>query len=219
MSDDNDVPVRSLILVPAIITLAVTLLRLVGELQGWSERFFSRAAGGQGAIVGIVWLVFVFGIYFGWKLAVLGYRPPGAWRAAGLPLLGLLLIVATALVLNKLKVPPLGQLLTFSVVSWIAVLIALRGWPALGRVLLAYAFAARIPVALVMLVAMLGNWGTHYDVAPPDFPAMSVWAKWFLIGVLPQLTGWIAFTVVLGTLFGLLGMVVARARGAEPATA
>ena len=50
--------------------------------------------------------------------------------------------------------------------------------------LLAYAFAARVPVALVMLVAMLGNWGTHYDVAPPGFPEMGVFSKWLMIGAL-----------------------------------
>jgi hypothetical protein len=31
--------IGKLILVPAVITLAVTLLRLVGELQGWLVRF------------------------------------------------------------------------------------------------------------------------------------------------------------------------------------
>jgi hypothetical protein len=58
-----------------------------------------------------------------------------------------------------------------------------------------------------MLIAILGNWGTHYDVAAPDFPVMSPWAKWFLIGVIPQLTIWIAFTVVIGMFFG--GLTVA----------
>jgi hypothetical protein len=223
---DKDVPVRDLILVPAVISLAVTLLRLFGELQGWSERFFNRAPGGGGAIVGIAWLVIVFGFYFGWKLAAMGHAPSSAWRAAGIAFLGLLVIVAVAVVLNMLKVPPVGQLAIFAVVSWVAIFIAYRGWPALGRVLLAYAFAARIPVAIVMLVAMLGNWGTHYDVAPPpdpsnptDFGAMNVWLKWFLIGVLPQFTGWIAFTVVFGMLFGVLGAAVARTRRPQPATA
>ena len=223
---DKDVPVRNLILVPAVISLAVTLLRLFGELQGWSPRFFNRAPGGGGAIVGIAWLVIVFGLYFGWKLATMGHAPAGAWRAAGIAFLGLLLMVAAGVILNKLHVPPLGQLLIFAVLSWVAVAIAYRGWPALGRVLLAYAFAARIPVAIVMLVAMLGNWGTHYDVAPPpdpqnptDFGGMNVWLKWFLIGVIPQFTGWIAFTVVIGTLFGLIGAAIARSRRPQPAVA
>jgi hypothetical protein len=75
-----------------------------------------------------------------------------------------------------------------------------------------------------MLVAMLGNWGTHYDVAPPpdpsqpDFAAMNVWVKWLLIGALPQFTFWIVYTVAFGMLFGLLGVALARARRAQPAT-
>jgi hypothetical protein len=34
----NAVAIKKLILVPAVITLAVTLLRLVGELMHWSIR-------------------------------------------------------------------------------------------------------------------------------------------------------------------------------------
>src|SRR5438094_4381615 len=73
---------KSLILMPALITLAVTILRLVGELQGWSPRLFSRQAGGAGAIVGIVWLVPIFGAYFAAKLAKAG-ATPGAGRVIG----------------------------------------------------------------------------------------------------------------------------------------
>ncbi len=62
MSDSIVTRHGRLILVPAVITLAVTLLRLVGELQQWSSALFNRSAGGGGAIVGIVWLVPVFGI-------------------------------------------------------------------------------------------------------------------------------------------------------------
>jgi hypothetical protein len=39
--------IRRLILVPAVITLAVTLLRLVGELQGWLVRVFGASQGGR----------------------------------------------------------------------------------------------------------------------------------------------------------------------------
>jgi hypothetical protein len=59
----NDTPrLGRLLLVPALITLAVTVVRLVGELMRWNPTFFSREAGGAGAIVGIVWLVPVFGV-------------------------------------------------------------------------------------------------------------------------------------------------------------
>ena len=57
----------------------------------------------------------------------------------------------------------------FVAVAIVGVAIGILAWPALGRTLLAYGLAARIPVALLMLVAMLGNWGTHYD-ARPSYP-------------------------------------------------
>jgi len=71
-------------------------------------------------------------------------------------------------------------------------------------------------VILVMLVAMLGNWGTHYDVPPPNFPAMGTLAKWFAIGVVPQLSIWIWYTVVVGMIFGIAAAAVG---GRRPATA
>ena len=39
--------IDKLILVPAVITLAVTSLRLVGELQGWLVRVFGASQGGR----------------------------------------------------------------------------------------------------------------------------------------------------------------------------
>jgi hypothetical protein len=98
----------------------------------------------------------------------------------------------------------------YVIASIVGLVVGLRAWPALGRTLLAYAFAARVPVMLVMLVAILGNWGTHYDVAPPNFPAMAPLSKWLLIGLLPQMTIWIWFTVVVGSLFGILAAAIAR---------
>jgi hypothetical protein len=50
---DPKVSVGRLILVPAIVTLAITLLRLIGELQGWSPFLFNKAPGGGFALVGI----------------------------------------------------------------------------------------------------------------------------------------------------------------------
>ena len=39
---------------------------------------------------------------------------------------------------------------------------------------------------------------------------MAPLAQWFWIGLLPQLTIWVAFTVVVGMLFGLVAAAVAR---------
>ena len=209
MPDKEAVPVRQLILVPAVITLAVTLLRLVGELQGWSPTLFNRQAGGGGALIGIVWLVFVFGLWFAWKLLDAGHSPESAWRPLLYGFLGLVITVVVVIAGQAMKLPFQALLLIFGVASLVSVWVAMKGWPALGRTLVAYGLAARIPVAIVMLVAMLADWGTHYDVAPPDpnFPAMGPIQKWFWIGLLPQLTVWMAFTVVFGMIFG--GLVTA----------
>src|SRR5258707_14938856 len=81
----NDVSIKKLILVPALITLAVTLLRLTGELMHWSKALFNPAAGGGGALVGIAWLVPVFGVYFGLKLAGAGLAPAAVGRPSAIP--------------------------------------------------------------------------------------------------------------------------------------
>jgi hypothetical protein len=58
-----------LILVPSLITLGITILRLEGELHHWGSPWFNSSAGGGGAIIGISWLPIVFGPYFALKLA------------------------------------------------------------------------------------------------------------------------------------------------------
>ncbi len=206
----EDLPLRSLVLVPAIITLAVTLVRLGGELLSWSPTFFSRAAGGAGAIVGIVWLVPIFGVYFALKLVRMGHGPSGAGRAIGIALVALLLLPATIAVALKIDLP--FRVAVLGVGSVVALLVAFRAWPALARTLFAYGLAARIPVVVVMLVAILSNWGTHYELGPPGFPEMAALPKWFWIGLLPQLTFWMAFTVIVGGLFGGLAALVAGRR-------
>jgi hypothetical protein len=216
----NDVSIKKLILVPALITLAVTLLRLTGELMHWSKALFNPAAGGGGAIVGIAWLVPVFGLYFGLKMAGAGLAPAAMGPAIGYSVLGFAVMPALGFGAVKLGMSPqgFGALAVFIVLAIVGAIIAYRAWPALGRVLLVYGLAARIPVAIVMLVAILGNWGTHYDVAPPNLSAMSPFAKWLLIGLLPQLTIWIWFTIAAGMIFGTVA-VAATGRARHPATA
>ena len=190
----------------------MTLLRLVGELQGWSPPLFNREAGGGAALVGIAWLVPVFGAWFGWKLARAGARPTSIVRALGLTLLALALVPALGYAAGKAGIDPqsLPTLAVYVVGAIAALVIGFIAWPALGRTLVGYGLAARIPVALVMLAAILGSWGTHYDVAPPNLPEMSALAKWFWIGLLPQLTIWMAYTVVIGGLFGIVTAAIAR---------
>src|SRR2546426_11779070 len=106
MTTDAQKPsLTSLILTPALITLAVTLLRLVGELQHWSPRFFSREAGGAGAIIGIVWLVPIFGIYFATRLNQAGHGPTSRGRAIGFALAALVVEFGLIFAMFKLSMP------------------------------------------------------------------------------------------------------------------
>ena len=78
-------------------------------------------------------------------------------------------------------------------------------WPALGRILLAYACAARIPVAIVMALAIWKHWGTHYDAPPLGYPPMLPLRRWLWTGLLPQGTIWIAWTLATGMVLAPLG--------------
>ena len=207
-----------LILVPAVITFGVTLLRLVGELQGWSPALFNREAGGGGALVGISWLVPIFGAWFGWKLAKAGGGPGKIGRALLIAILAFALMpgigfgAIKAANLNPQSFTAFGL---FVVLAFAGLALGLRAWPALGKVLLQYALAARVPVILVMLVAMLGNWGTHYDAFGSEIGTGTKIA----IAFGAQMIFWTCiWTVVTGMLAGLL-TVALRPRAASPATA
>jgi hypothetical protein len=100
------------------------------------------------------------------------------------------------------------RLSVVAVASAVCVGVVHAGWPELARVEIAYGLSARIPVALIMLVAMLANWGTHYELGAPDFPEMALLPKWFWIGLLPQLSFWMAFTVLFGSLFGSVAVAI-----------
>src|SRR6187397_2224375 len=86
--------VRKLVFWPAVITLAVTLLRLAGELMNWSPALFSREPGGGGALVGISWLPPLFGILFAIQLVRMGLGPVSGGRAIGRAVLGIAVTAA-----------------------------------------------------------------------------------------------------------------------------
>ena len=210
----GNIPIGRLILVPAVVTLAVTLLRLMGELLRWSPVFFSREAGGAGAIVGIVWLIPIFGVYFARRLSRGGQGPASRGRAVLIALGGVVTFVALAAVAFGVLKGAGVQVVAGNLAAALAAAVAARGWPALGRTLLAYGLAARVPVALVMLLAMIGRWGTHYELGPPGFPVMGTLATWLWIGLLPQMVFRIGFTVLVGTLFGSLSVLIAPPKSA-----
>ncbi|MGH7494034.1 MAG: hypothetical protein ACREOO_16785, partial [bacterium] len=173
MSNTNKIVVKNLILVPALITLAVTLLRLTGELMNWSPLLFNKEAGGGGALIGIAWLVPIFGFYFARLLIKSNDHPAGAGRVLAFSLLGLAVFAALFALSFRLPTASIWQLLVLIAATVAGLFITRKGWPTLSSTLFAYGLAARIPVALVMLMAIMNNWGTHYDVPPPNFTEMA----------------------------------------------
>jgi hypothetical protein len=212
--------IKGLILLPAVITLAITLLRLAGELAHWSPRFFSAAPGGGLAIIGISWLPFLFGPYFAVKLTGSGQGAPSLWKAFGFALLGLVIAVAAIFLGNagKLKFP--GKLWVIYLLMVLGACVVVLGWPALFKVLVAYGYAARIPVAIIMLFAMRGHWGTHYDALPSNYagPASFI-GKYMMMAFVPQMVLWIAFTVLVGAFVGtIVAAIVGRGKATPAAT-
>jgi hypothetical protein len=208
-----------LILVPALVTLAVTLLRLAGELLHWSPRLFNRDAGGGGALIGIVWLVPVFGAWFGLQLERAGEGPPRVGRALGRAALAFALNTGLGVLVFATVPSPVAQLGLFTATSLAAIAVARPGWPDLWRVLMAYGLAARLPVLAVMFLSIFLGWDTHYAKPRPDFPPMGPWGVFFWTAVLPQLSIWIYVTVVFGLLFGAAAAGIRRRRGGAPAEA
>ena len=169
----SDISISKLIFVPFLITLAITLLRLVGELQHWPTALFNPAAGGGFALVGIWWLAPVFGIYFALKLVGAGKGCPSVAKPILLALLAIVVCVAGGFALRAFGTSP-AALLGFALFA-IGAIIPAAGWKDLFKVLVAYAFAARIPVLIVMFFAIRGDWHTHYDVAPDNFAEVGFW--------------------------------------------
>jgi hypothetical protein len=206
-----------LILVPTLISIAITLLRLRGELQHWSEKWFNTDTGGitpSGVswIVGITWLAFPFGIYFAWKLASADEAPTRLSKSIGLAILGLIVAVGGL----RLIPPRIGTgfpriLIVIWLIMVVAALIQFSGWPSLFKTLWAYGVASRGVVVVVMFLAMRGNWGTHYDYVgmPPQFQ-LGFWRGFFWLAFFPQLVFWVAFTVLIGSVGGLFGAALAR---------
>jgi len=207
--------VPRLILIPSVITLAVTILRVAGELEGWSNKFFNPAPGGSLAIVGIVWLVPIFGVYYALKLTGTGERPAALGRAIVLAVAGFVLLAAGFLLLNFV----LGFRLRYLILMWFLAVVGAAvqffAWPALARVLLAYGYAARIPVAIVMYIATQNVWQSHYNAIVLPEIQMSSNYQYLVFGVGPQLVWWVGFTIVVGALFG--SVAVALARRGKPA--
>jgi hypothetical protein len=156
------------------------------------------------------------------KLAGAGDGPSSAGKAIGFSFLALVIyIFAGFLFMETIRHASFLTLLALLLMLFAAFVPGV-GWHSLGNTLLAYAFAARIPVLIVMYLAMSGNggqgWGTHYDAVAPPFAPLPLATKYLYTAVLPQMTMWIGWTVVVGSIFGTVAAAVAG-RGKREAAA
>jgi hypothetical protein len=209
----GSVSIGRLILVPVLVSLAVTVLRLTGELLNWPPLFFNKSAGGFGAVVGITWLAVVFAIYFAIRLSGAADVPASKGRAILMAVLALAVTFGGTFLLFSGGSSPKPILQTAGVVVVIAALAIMRRvWPTYWNALFAYALGARIPVLAVMYLAIKGRWGTHYDVLPPGMSFQSFTQEYLVSALFPQLFLWVPFTVIFCGIFGLVVLAVRRRR-------
>ena len=206
----------SMILVPAIVTLVVTILRLVGELQGWNDQVFSNVAPGgeqKPGFMGIAYLVPIFGFWFGFKLRGTTGQPAHLGKAALRCLIGAVVLIGGFLLgmeFGWITMPsadeprqPTG--LWYSLILMgVTTILLLSAWPRLAITLLLYGVLARIPVIIITYLAIANSWDTHHaklriGTVLPDGTDR------FTFLSMPQLTFWIVFTMLFGSLFGCLG--------------
>ncbi|HEV2494797.1 MAG TPA: hypothetical protein VG204_17180 [Terriglobia bacterium] len=198
-----------LILLPAVITLGVTLLRLAGELAHGSKSWFNADQGGYLGIVGIVWLVPIFGVYFALRLTAAGEPPRQVGRSIGLAAAACVVFALGFYLFNAGIVRSFTGIIVMWTLAVAGAALAFPAWRALSRVLVAYAYAARIPVAIVMALATWADWQTHYSTVDPNTPRLE---SYVLFGFIPQLVWWVSFTIVVGMLFGVVAAAFAPER-------
>ena len=217
-SDNKSISVVQLIFVPFLISLLVTLFRLAGEISHWSETWFYRPSGGivptkTNWVVGITWLAIPFGAYFAYRISKSEVVETNAYKAIGLAVLGLIFFYKGVDLVFRLPIGfPKILLLVWSV-AVLAAGIQLFGWRTLTKTLLVYGLASRAVVALIMLLAMRGNWGTHYDYIdmPPELK-VNFWSEYFWLAFFPQLIFWVGFTIVAGSLSGAITLAIMSLR-------
>jgi hypothetical protein len=191
-----------LIIVPALIAVGVTALRAFGEVHHWPTPLVNSAVCGK-AVLGVAWLVPIFGVYFALRLYRAGSQPRLLIPAVLLAITSVLLKFGGTVIMER---PGLGYVTRLSLnlaVTALALVLQAVAWPDLFKALLAYGYASRIPVAVVAFLAMRGHWATHYDALDPSFPQIGFWPTYVRVSLVPNIFFMEAYTVVVGGFIGI----------------
>ena len=203
-------PMRGLLLIAGSITLVVTLLRLLGEWKGWDKSLFSDEAGGR-SWFGIVWLVPVFGILFGRRLAKGGTTPPFV-TSFFVPMFAAVgLFFAVVYCGNELKDESLREKVQYVYLAGpVVALLGLLAWPRAFMVCLYYGLLARVPVMVVQYLDIYRGWQTHYGKMLPGMPTSLSAEEKLLHLTLAQVGFWLPFTILLGGGMAALGAATVK---------
>lgn len=218
MSEGNKSGVFLAIVIATLLSLIVTGVRLVGELQGWAPSVFNRAAGGGGSWLGITWLVPLFGFWFGRSLAKGGSRPGSTGRAILLPIVGMAIVAGMFWYFSP-GAGEGGQDATLSADEWRTRILVMMGiaaaagltmlaaWPRAWFMLVVYGYLARLPVAAIQYFAIDKGWDTHFAKGAPNVPQEVT-----LYGLtMAQCVFWpLGFTTLVGGLFAAFGAATVK---------
>ena len=160
------------------------------------------------SLVGVGWLMPIFGFVFGWILTGRGYAPDRPGLAIILHLIGLVGLVFGVIAVAQNVDYPI-DLAGIAVVGLVVLLIAWRGWRELIRYTLLYGVAVRLAVIAVTAIAFPAEWGTHFEKVQEEFADAPAQER-FLRLVAAQVLFWIPGTVLVG---GVFGGVAAMVRG------
>ncbi|MEZ6036252.1 MAG: hypothetical protein R3F29_02145 [Planctomycetota bacterium] len=197
-------PTLRLILWPSVITLLISVARFFAE----TNELVTSRSGGAGAALGITWLTFVFGAWFGLQLGRKGLGPK---RSPALPFVTLMVIAGgVAWQFGPMRDADTSDATFEKLRSAVLVLVAIACamatvcaivWPRLAWTMLCYAIPARATVVVLTWLAKVYECDTHYTkFGPPgierDLPTTMVSAS------LAQFGFWVPFSVVAGVTAG-----------------
>ncbi len=171
-------------------------------------------------MLGISWLVFIFGAWFAWRLSKQGSRP--ALRRAALwaliPMIAL--VLAVMLGFGNIDQTDQSDAAYESLRSTVGIIVILALiaaafcfviWPRLAFTMLLYALPARLTVLAITYLAKQQDWDTHYTKFGPGGIEREMGETMYAASV-AQMGFWVCFTVVGGV---LVGTIVGSARSSK----
>jgi len=206
MTSDSTTSTFRLILVPSIVTLLVSVTRLVGEVKGW----FPAKSGGALHPLGIFWFGLAFALWFAFRLRRAGSAPrvarPWLWSMLSLQPI-FVAFGATAPGLTDAEANEAGYAalrtsgLAVSAAAYVAMAVQFYVWPRLAWTLLCYAIPARLTVVALTWIAETNAWDTHYTKFGPKGWDRDM-ENTMVATSLMQLGFWTGVSVVFGVLLG-----------------